>query len=112
MGGQPGAPQQAIHLQAPTLLEGGATGEAQGGGSFVLTLKLKHTPAGAGSGTQIGLEAAVQAHGQASIGCCQQAQRVAGIRGSRAEGEQEQQARQSQQDRQGSPARDGPQPGR
>jgi hypothetical protein len=34
----------------------------------VLTLKLKHTPAGAGSGTQIGLEAAVQAHGQASIG--------------------------------------------
>jgi len=68
MGSRPGAPQQAIHLQTPALLQSGAAGEAQGGGTLVFTLKLKHTPAGAGSRAQIGLEPAVQAHAQADIG--------------------------------------------
>jgi len=112
MGSRPGAPQQALHLQTPALLQSGAAGEAQGGGALVLTLKLKHTPAGAGSGAQIGLETAVKAHAQAGIGWGQQAQWVAWTRGSRAEGEQDQQAGQSQQHRQGGPTRDGPKPGR
>ena len=112
MGSRPGAPQQALHLQTPALLQSGAAGEAQGGGTLVLTLKLQHTPAGAGSRAQIGLETAVKAHAQAGIGWGQQAQRVARTRGRRAESKQDQQAGQSQQHRQGGPIRDGSEPGR
>ena len=112
MGRDPGSPEQATHLQAPALLEGGAGGETKGGGALQLALQLQHAPAGFGGRTQVGLKATAKPHALAGIGAVQEAQWVAGTRGGCAEAKQEQEAGQSQQHRQGGPARDGPEPGR
>jgi hypothetical protein len=95
MGRDPGSPEQATHLQAPALLEGGAGGETKGGGALQLALQLQHAPAGFGGRTQVGLKATAKPHALGGIGAVQKAQWVAGTRGGCAEAKQEQEAKQA-----------------